>query len=146
MKYFIIIVAVLTGLLTYSCTVKPEPLHYGTDQCHACKMTLIDKKFGAELVTRKGKVYKFDDLNCMINFLNSGYLEEREIAHRLVIDYAQPGKLVDATQAFYLKSSEIRSPMASGVAAFESDKTKDTYARQWQAIYLTWGELITQFK
>ena len=35
---------------------------------YTCKMTLVDKKFGAEVVTKKGKVYKFDDLNCMIKF------------------------------------------------------------------------------
>ncbi|MCS6975325.1 MAG: nitrous oxide reductase accessory protein NosL [Cyclobacteriaceae bacterium] len=114
--------------------------------CHTCKMTIMDRKFGGEVVTEKGKIYKFDDLNCMINFLNSGYLEEREVAFRLVIDYAQPAKLIDATQAFYLKSNEIRTPMASRLAAFESDKVMEEYKKQWNAIYLTWGEAQTQFK
>jgi hypothetical protein len=36
--------------------------------------------------------------------------------------------------------------MASGVAAFELEKTKDDFKNQWKGIYLTWGELITQFK
>ena len=55
-----------------SCSTEPEQLQYGTDACHFCKMTLMDKKFGAELVTTKGKVYKFDDLSCFINYYNSG--------------------------------------------------------------------------
>ncbi|MCX8489678.1 MAG: hypothetical protein ORN54_01270 [Cyclobacteriaceae bacterium] len=41
-------------LLFISCSTEPEPLVYGTDICHFCKMTLMDKKFGAELVTKKG--------------------------------------------------------------------------------------------
>lgn len=134
------------ALLPLACSVKPEPIAFGTDMCHTCKMTIMDRKFGGEVVTRKGKIYKFDDLNCLINFLNSGYLEEREVAHRLVLDYSQPGKMIDATQAFYLKSDEIRSPMASRMAAFESDKVMEEHKKEWNAIYLTWGEAITQFK
>lgn len=129
-----------------SCSTEPEPLVYGTDICHFCKMTLMDNKFGAELVTTKGKVYKFDDLNCFMNFYNSGVEEEREIKHKLVIDYANPGTLINATDAFYLKSSEIRSPMNSGVAAFETKANLDNFKKQWKGIYLGWGEAVTQFK
>ncbi|MDW8332453.1 MAG: nitrous oxide reductase accessory protein NosL [Cyclobacteriaceae bacterium] len=136
----------IAAAIISACSVKPEPIQYGSDMCHTCKMTIMDRKFGGEVVTEKGKIYKFDDLNCMINFLNSGYLEEREVAFRLVIDYAQPAKLIDATQAFYLKSNEIRTPMASRLAAFESDKVMEEYKKQWNAIYLTWGEAQTQFK
>lgn len=133
------------GLLL-ACTAQPEPIRYGSDMCHTCKMTIMDRKHGGEVVTRKGKIYKFDDINCMVNFLNSGYLEEREISHRLVTDYAQPGILIDATQAFYLKSEEIRSPMASRLAAFQSEERMEEYKKQLNAIYLTWGEVVTQFK
>lgn len=137
----------LTFFLTFiSCSVKPEPIVYGKDNCHLCKMTIMDKRFGAEVVTTKGMIYKFDDVNCMINFLNSNYLEEREVAHKLVVDFSQPEKLIDAPYAFFIKSPEIRSPMASQVASFESEETKNEYNKQWKGIYLTWGELTTQFK
>jgi len=43
--------------LTYGCTVEPEPLVYGADICHTCKMTLMDPKFGAEIITKNGKPY-----------------------------------------------------------------------------------------
>jgi copper chaperone NosL len=133
-------------LVAMACSVKPEPIVFGKDNCHLCKMTIMDKRFGAEVVTTKGKIYKFDDVNCMINFLNSNYLEEREVAHKLVVDFSQPEKLIDAPYAFFIKSPEIRSPMASQVASFESDETKNDFNKQWKGIYLTWGELTTQFK
>lgn len=130
-----------------ACSVKPEPINYGKDNCHLCKMTIMDKKFGAEVVATKGKIYKFDDVNCMVNFLNSGFLDDREVAFRLVIDYSQPGKLIPADEAFFVKSPDIRSPMASQVASFETDEVKNEYKKQWNnSIYLTWGELTTQFK
>jgi copper chaperone NosL len=132
------------GLL--SCSTEPQPLLYGKDGCHACKMTLVDKKFGSEVVTTKGKVYKFDDVNCMINFLNSGYIEERDIAHRLVIDLANPEKLIPVEHAFFLKSDNIKSPMASQVAAFQNKEDLDLAKKDLNGIYLVWGELITEFK
>ena len=140
-KYFILLAAI-----AFACTANPEPLSYGTDACHACKMTLMDNKFGAEIVTKKGKVYKFDDLNCMINFYNSGYEPEDNMAYKLVIDFANPGQFIDATQNYYVKSDSIRTPMASGVAAFSNEKDFKSYKKKWKGILLSWGELTTEFK
>lgn len=140
-------ISVITlAILFLSCSSDPEPLRYGKDACHLCKMTLMDKKFGAELVTAKGKVYKFDDANCMVNFINSGYLANETLVHKLIIDYSQPEKLIPAEEAFYLKSDQIKSPMASQIAAFETEKMMLKYKPKLKAIYLGWGELITQFK
>ncbi|MEX2234325.1 MAG: nitrous oxide reductase accessory protein NosL [Cyclobacteriaceae bacterium] len=129
-----------------SCNVQPEPLQYGQDACHTCKMTLMDKKFGAELVSKKGKVYKFDDVNCMLTFYNSEEIKPEEFAHRLVIDFSQPATLIEATDAFYLKSQGVKSPMASQIAAFQQKENMDDLKTQLKGIYLVWGELVTQFK
>ena len=136
----------IPAILLTACHVEPQPLVYGKDACHTCKMTLTDQKFGAEVVTKKGKVYKFDDANCMINFLNSGFLEGEEVSHKLLVDYTQPGKLLPVEHAFFLKSEEIRSPMNSGVAAFESEASMHEFKQKWSATLLGWGELQTQFK
>ncbi len=136
----------LITFLLWSCTVEPTPLLYGKDGCHACRMKLMDKKFGAEVVTSKGKVYKFDDMNCMINFLNSGSVEEQDIAYRLVIDFANPEKFIDAKDAHYVKSDKIRSPMASEIAAFSKKEDLDASNKEWKGILLSWGELVTEFK
>lgn len=129
-----------------SCTPRPEPLVFGQDACYTCKMTLMDNKFGAELVTRKGKVFKFDDLNCMLNFYHSEYEPTADFAYVQVIDFANPEKLIDAQHAWYLKSDNIRTPMASGVAAFESEESFTPYKTEWKAILMSWGEVQTQFK
>jgi len=144
MKANILIFLVAISLL--SCNVNPEPLTMGKDACYTCKMTLMDNKFGAELVTKKGKIYKFDDLNCMINFSKSGYEPEENIEHRLVVDFAQTDKLLDATKLFYCKSDKINSPMGSHVAAFEKKEDLEKSNSEWQGTTLTWKELITQFK
>ncbi len=141
-----LIIPIIVCLAMTSCKVEPEPLVYGEDACHACKMTLMDRKFGAELVTSKGKIFKFDDVNCMMNFFNAEAANGSEFTHRLVVDFAKPGKLIPAADAFYLKSPQIKSPMASQIAAFSSKEELESVQRELSGVYLVWGELITQFK
>jgi copper chaperone NosL len=141
-----ILLIILLAAFTYGCTVEPEPLAYGTDMCHTCKMTLMDPKFGAEIVTKKGKVYKFDDVNCMLGFYHSDFEEQGNISHLLVINFAQSNQLIDATNSWYLKSELIRSPMASGIAAFATEEEYSLYKKEWKAILMSWGETNTQFK
>lgn len=137
---------VVLSALLFSCSTEPEPLRFGKDACHTCKMTIVDKKFGAEIVTKKGKVYKFDDLNCMVNFHNSGYEEESEMEHRLVIDYANPERLIDTQHAFFVKSDQLRTPMASEVAAFSSEADYKKFNMSAKGILMSWGEVIKEFK
>lgn len=134
----------LLGLL--GCAVKPEPIQFGTDACHFCKMTIMDNKFGGELVTRRGKVYKFDDVNCLVNFYNSGSEPVADFQFKLVVDYPQPGTLIEAEFAHYLKSDQIRSPMASEVAAFGDEAVMKKFKPEWKGIYLSWQEVLTQYK
>ncbi len=130
----------------YGCNTNPEPLLFGKDTCYSCKMTLIDNRFGAELVTHKGKVYKFDDLSCMLGFYHSGYEEPGDFLHKLVVNHEKPGELIKADEAFYLKSKAFRAPMASEVAAFGDYDRMMTYKHKTGGIFLAWGEVITQFK
>ncbi len=140
-------IAILSiGFLSMGCEIKPQPLQYGVDACYACKMTLMDTKFGAEIVTEKGKVYKFDDINCMVDFYNSGYEPVDKMAHIMVIDFSQPEKFVPARDAFYVKSNQVRSPMSGGIAAFETEAEMDKHKKEWKGIWLSWGELVTEFK
>jgi copper chaperone NosL len=137
---------IIISVFLFSCSVEPQPLVYGKDACHTCKMTLTDQKFGAEIVTAKGKVYKFDDANCMINFMSSGSIEGEELSYKLMVDYTQPGKLLPVEHTLFLKSDEIRSPMNSGIAAFETETSMEEFKQKWNATLLGWGELQTQFK
>jgi copper chaperone NosL len=138
---------ILILLTIGSCSTKPEAIVFGEDQCRFCKMTIADEKFGAELVTTKGKVYKFDDVKCFMDFINSASSGSEDIyEHKLVVDFAGEGALVDAAGALYLSSSEIRSPMGGQVAAFQSRRAIDEANKKWNGIYLSWDELVTHFK
>ena len=138
-----LLILILTAFFA-SCSVKSEPLILGEDACHTCKMTLVDGRFGGEIVTKKGKIYKFDDLSCMINFSKSEYESRENIALELVVDYAHPGNLVEVEKSFYCKSDKIRSPMAGNAAAFEKLDELEKVNAQWQGAVLNWNELLRQ--
>ncbi len=130
MKQILSVIAVLLPLAFFSsCSVKPLPINYGKDQCHLCKMTIMDTKFGAELVTNKGKVFHFDSDECMIGYLKKNTVPENTYSFMLVTDYANPGILTDAKSAFYLHGDNVQSPMGGNVASF----SKEEDAKKWQS-------------
>lgn len=141
-----VLVLIPFSFILASCSTDPVPLEYGKDACYSCKMILMDNKFGAELVTKKGKVYKFDDMNCMLHFYNSNEVPDTEYAHKLVIDFTRPGILIDAANSHYLKANSIKSPMASQIAAFQDYELMKENKKNWKGIYLSWGEVVTEFK
>jgi len=113
------------GLMLFitSCNTKPEPFAYGKDVCDDCKMTIMDPKFGGEIITKKGKIYKFDDSHCMIHFLKAGVVKEADIAQTVFIDYENQKNFLDVKTAFFVVSPQLKSPMNGNAAAFSSQKT-----------------------
>ncbi|WP_341461485.1 nitrous oxide reductase accessory protein NosL [Zhouia spongiae] len=120
--------ASLLILFTFvSCEIKKEPINYGSDACSYCKMTIVDTQHAAELVNNKGKAFKFDAIECMVNHLHSD--TQNNYSLFLVNDYLSPKTLIDATTASYIISPAITSPMGANLTAFsktsEAEKTVD---------------------
>jgi copper chaperone NosL len=113
-----VVVGLLLLLTVQACDSGPRPIPYGQGECAMCHMSLSDRRYGAEILTRKGKTFFFDDLNCMVHFEAGQGVASEEIAGRWAADFAQPGRLVAVEQAVFVHSPALRTPMASQVAAF----------------------------
>jgi len=135
MKKFIFLFLIL------SCSPKPEPIKYNKDVCNYCKMVISDKRFGAEIVLKTGKVYKFDDIGCMINFFWESNFSEKDVYKFLVVDY-KTHKLIDATRAFYAQSDNIHSPMAYDIVAFEKAEDAEEFIRNNKGNVMNFAETI----
>ena len=129
-KHKVIFCFIALVLLT-SCNRGPEPLNFGTDECSHCRMTIMDEKYGAEIVTGKGKVYKYDAMECLINGAVEIGLDKDGSNTIYVIDTSQPGKLIPALGAYYLISEELHSPMGAGLSAFESETSAREYRNKY---------------
>ncbi len=131
-------------LLLSSCSIEPSEINYGSDGCHYCKMTIVDRQHAAETVTNKGKVYKYDAIECMMNDLKKG--EKSDIGLYLINDYSTPGKLIDATQATYIETQSIPSPMGAFLTGFEVKKNAISVKVENGGELFTWEELKEDFQ
>lgn len=129
-----------------ACSPSPEPISFGKDSCEHCKMLIMDQKWGAEIVTAKGKIHKFDDINCLTIFLQESELKPENIAHLLVIDYLNPGKFLNASDAWFVQSEQLRSPMASGVAAFATQAAMNEFIESSGGVSMNWEDTMNLFK
>ncbi len=134
---------VLLFLLFSACTPRPQPIDFGSDQCHHCKMTIADHRYGAELVTNKGKVFKYDAVECMVSSVfKDKMIDTSEIHSYWVIDFTQPGKLVDAKQSLYLQSHDLPSPMGMFLTAVADRKKMGELSAMHKGDVLKWEEII----
>ena len=137
-KWILIFIVLVTILIT-SCSKQPQPINYGEDECEFCKMMVMDKRYGAELVTDKAKIYFFDSIECLVGYLDNKKLNNNNYSSVWVGNYANPGNLIDASKAIYLKNDELRSPMGLNVLAVES-------VEQYESIFNQYGGKQLNFK
>ncbi len=131
-------------LLFTSCQIRPKEINYGEDNCHYCSMTIVDRQHAAEMVTHKGKVYKFDAAECMINSLSE--MDPESIALFLVTDYSEPEQLIDAKTATFIISPEIPSPMRANLSALQSKEKAISLQNSKQGSLYTWEEIQLYLK
>jgi copper chaperone NosL len=111
-------------LATAACTPRPEPIVYGEDVCAHCRMVIVDERYGAELVTTKGRVLTFDSIECLADYVSA---QDASDVHSLwVTSYTAPGELISIEDALFLHSPELNSPMGANLTAFRASETTPT--------------------
>ncbi|MEP6617003.1 MAG: nitrous oxide reductase accessory protein NosL [Ginsengibacter sp.] len=131
-------VAVMVILFFNSCQSGPQPIRIGTDNCAFCKMTIADNRFGGEIITKKGKVFKYDDMHCLVSFCKSDKSEVHDI---YLVDF-DTHNFIDADKAFLLKSDDLRTPMAGNIAAFSNEMKLQNALQKFKGAELNWKALI----
>jgi copper chaperone NosL len=143
---FIIVVKethLLLSLSIFSCSNNQVvPLKLNVDNCNYCKMTIADGKFGAEIITKKGRAYKFDDIMCMAKYCKEN--GTTKIGSYYVSDYQQDNTLIPAETAFFLSGRTIQSPMRGGIIAFSSKNEVATFEIKFNAKPITWDAILSK--
>lgn len=119
-KLLVAVASIFIVLAMTGCNPQPEKIVFGKDNCAECKMTIMDPKFGAEIVTKKGKVYKFDDVHCVAGFMHRRAIEMAEIHQTLFVNYNDSNEFINVGAAEFVVSSELRSPMGGNAGAFKN--------------------------
>ena len=106
-------------------------------------MTIVEEQFAAEVVTQKGKVYKFDAIECMVEFLK--IKQSDQMAMTLVRNYENPHEWQNARLCNFLVSKEVPGPMGAGLSAWLSmENAEATQAVKGGKVY-NWQELNQHF-
>lgn len=129
-----------------SCSKEPEQFLLGTDVCEHCKMTIVDPKWGAEIVMKTGKVIKFDVVECMVLHIEEDKLLEEKISALWTINYLEPGTFIDAKNAAYIRSLEFNSPMGLNAIAIPSRSDAVKIKLNKKPEIISWTELNSIIK
>ncbi len=124
---------------TYFAFTRPvgPPLRLNEDQCAVCAMGIWNPNFAAAVEvqtvgpdgTQRVEVRYYDDMGCLLD--DEATNPDRPVRRVWVRD-STPGsaRWLDAATAWYLMTTEIKTPMASGIAAFETFRQADRARRE----------------
>ncbi|MEO7522727.1 MAG: nitrous oxide reductase accessory protein NosL, partial [Ferruginibacter sp.] len=135
----IIAFLILTSIA--SCSTAPQPIKTGSDQCSFCKMTISDARFGAEIITLKGKVYKFDDAHCILAYLKSNELKPGTIKNIYLVDFCDEHQLLNVDRSYLLQADSLRSPMGGNIAAFSDTDSLKIVKERLNGKNVDWDQL-----
>lgn len=125
----------------FSCSGdKTVPIKINQDNCDFCKMGISDGKHGAEIITQKGRAYKFDDIACMANYCDEN--ADLKIKSYYVHDFTKDNELIPAEKAFYVKGGNVKSPMNGNIAAFSNKSEAKAYEVKLGAEEIEWIDII----
>lgn len=120
-------------------TVEPVAI-VPEDMCSYCKMAISEKQYAAELIDSEGQPSKFDDIACMLNFV-----EKRSVSVSassfFVMDFDQR-QWIKADSAYYVRSSQLMTPMNGGIIAFKDQSKAQEAAGKFHGKLLRFKELL----
>ena len=138
------VASILLMISLASCNSGPEPIKTGTDNCYFCKMTVSDARFGAEIVTKKGRLYKFDDMHCLLSFLKTKEGKGKDNKDIYLTDFCDSHRLLNAKTTLLLQSESLRSPMGGNIAAFDNADSLKNRQQYYGGNRVSWNDLYKQ--
>lgn len=139
MKKILLYIIIL--LMVTFCTPKESPIMYGMEKCQYCQMAIVDQKFGSEVVTLKGKVYKFDATECLINYVRSNNIDWKDLSMVLTNTLDKPGELITVEHCYFLQSENMPSPMGMFINPISKKQLALEYQSSQNGNIYSWDEV-----
>ncbi|HEY1055647.1 nitrous oxide reductase accessory protein NosL [Emticicia sp. TH156] len=146
MKKLLAVVSIILVFMS-SCSSQTEPINYGKDNCSLCRMTIMEKEYACELVTKKGKVFKFDDISCLVKYIKSSQTTEADYSFLVVNDFKRTNQFIDVREALFVSGDDFRSPMRGDLAAFANIQEVEAEKKKNAGItILSWKQVLEKFQ
>ncbi len=124
----------------------PPEIRLGDSTCIECGMIVSDERFGTATIVegdRGSQVLIYDDYNCQKNFELKH--PEIKVITRWSRDY-ETLAWFHTDGGWFAQSPQIRSPMASSIAGFESREHAEAFADSIEGEVITFEEYDTTTK
>lgn len=109
----------------------PEEINPEKDACEVCNMSIIEEAYATEVIAKDGTVYKFDDIGCMVKFLQDEKGKTMEKSDLYVRDF-ESLEWVHLEDAYHVYHPDTVTPMAYGVVSFSSKERAEEFRKQLQ--------------
>ncbi|MEW6506823.1 MAG: nitrous oxide reductase accessory protein NosL [Bacteroidota bacterium] len=143
-KILLATIFLLVISIAISCQSGPEPIAYGEDNCANCMMTISDPKYGSELISDKGKIFKFDSIECLADY--STKVDSKTVRSMWVTDFSAKGNFLNAKDARFLRSDNLRSPMGLNLSAHKNNEELNLVKSEVSGEIYRWNELVKYVK
>ena len=140
--WLLLVVLSLVGCVQGITEIRPPEIRYGEDVCADCNMIISDPRFASayslEIAPGRYQQVAFDDIGDMLVYVKKN--PDLKIAGSFVHDY-ESEEWLDAPDAFFVVSSDIPTPMNSGIIAFATQEMAEAEAQKSNGELLSWEEL-----
>jgi copper chaperone NosL len=121
---------------------QPPEIEYGVDVCSRCNMIISEERYAGGVVDENGDALVFDDIGEMIFVLQEEGLNDR----RVWVHDANTLEWINGTEAFFVASDDVVTPMGSGVTAFAEKADADTFAAENAGKVMMWEEMLSDWE
>ncbi|NSL51662.1 nitrous oxide reductase accessory protein NosL [Bacillus sp. P2(2020)] len=104
---------------------EPRDVNPDIDACEVCNMSVAHVDFATQIIEKDGTVHMYDDIGCMVKYLNSEG-KNIDIAATYVRDY-ETLEWVEYEKAYYAYHPEFWTPMAYGVVSFAEKERAEAF-------------------
>jgi copper chaperone NosL len=132
-------VAILVMLASCQKTAMEPVAIEANDMCSFCRMSISEKRYAAELIDNDGQAFKFDDIGCMANFIRQK--KSNVQMHASFVMNFDRREWLKAESAFYVRSSQFKTPMNGGIVAFKDQSSADAAVAEYKGTLVSFAEI-----
>jgi len=134
---FVLCLTILLG----NCEPRIQPINYGQDGCSYCRMTIVEALYGSELLTNKGKAYKFDSIECLVAFVIKAEVAPEKTHGLYFTDFEDAGNLYPLRDIIFVQAKKLKSPMGLNLSGFRTRATAENIAELYFGEIMTWDQV-----
>ncbi|MFJ7952922.1 nitrous oxide reductase accessory protein NosL [Lysinibacillus sp. NPDC096418] len=142
MKKWMLIIVTCFALLV-GCSENaygPREIVSETDVCEICNMSIVHNEYAGQIALKNGDYEIFDDLGCLIEYINANGKEEIGAAY---IKDTRENEWMNVFEATFVYNKDYWTPMNYGVLAFDTKEAADSWmAKEGNGKVLAYEDLL----